>query len=123
MVARVSADEVKEVVSTSLSDDVVLATAVDTAHLYVEEHLLTAGHSASILKKIEQFLAAHVLCLIEERGGLKGAKLGDSSEFLSDVYSDGFRSTRFGQLAIALDTSGTLVRLGAPTLKSEFRVV
>ena len=121
--ARATADGVKEIVSTSLSDDVVEAHCVDTANLYVDTHLLSAGHSNATLEKIELFLAAHILSLMEERGSLKGGKFGDASEFLADVYSEGFRSTRFGQLAISLDSSGTLAALGSAKLKAEFRVV
>lgn len=96
---------------------------VDTANLYVDTHLATAGHTEPVLEKIELYLAAHILALVEERGGLKGGKMSDASEFLADVYSAGFQSTRFGQLALALDTTGTLARLGSPALKAEFRVI
>ena len=100
MPARVTAESVKEVISTTLSEDVVLAHMVDTANIYIDEHLLDAGHSEAILEKIELYLSAHFVALTEERGSLKGGKTGDASEFLADVYSDGFRATRFGQLAI-----------------------
>ncbi len=123
MGARATADGVKEIVSTSLSDDVVEAHCIDTANLYVDTHLLSAGHSNAILEKIEFFLAAHILALAEERGSLKGGKFGDASEFLADVYGQGFKATRFGQLAISLDTSGILAKLGSSNLKAEFRVV
>jgi hypothetical protein len=96
---------------------------IDTANLYIDTHLSAAGHSTDILEKIELYLAAHFVALTEERGSLKGGKFGDASEFLSDVFSEGLRATRFGQTAITLDTSGILVKLGQSTLKSEFRVV
>ncbi len=96
---------------------------INTANLYVDTHLLSAGHSSNILQRIELYLAAHIVALTEERGSLKGGKFGDASEFLADVFSEGFRSTRFGQLALALDTSGILAKLGQSTLKAEFRVV
>lgn len=123
MAARVSAEQVKEVIETNLADATVLSSMIDTANLYVDTHLLSEGHSAQILTKIELYLAAHIVALTEERGSLKGSKLGDASEFLADVFSEGFRATRFGQLAVALDTSGVLARLGASSLKAEFRVV
>ena len=123
MAARVSAGQVKEVIETSLSDSVVTASMINTANLYVDTHLLDVGHSTGILERIELYLAAHIVALTEERGSLKGGKFGDASEFLSDVYSAGFRSTRFGQFALSLDTSGTLARLGQPLLKAEFVVV
>ncbi len=123
MAARVSAEQVKEVITTDLDDSLVLSSMVDTANLYVDTHLSDADHSAAMLTKIELYLAAHFVALTEERGGLKGEKMGDASEFLADVYSDGFRATRFGQAAINLDTSGILASLGTSKLKAQFVVV
>ena len=121
--ARVSATEVKEIIETSLEDSVVLSSMIDTANLYVDTHLADAGHSDAVLAKIELYLAAHFVALTEERGSLKGSKMGDASEFLSDIYSEGFKATRFGQTALTLDTTGTLAAKGTATLKAEFRVV
>ncbi len=123
MSVRVSADKVKEVIKTSLDDSVIDGSMIATASLYVDTHLTDVGHSDSILERIELYLAAHITALTEERGGLKGGKTGDASEFLADVFHEGFRSTRYGQLAIALDTSGTLVRLGSSALKAELSVI
>jgi len=50
-------------------------------------------------------------------------KLGDAETEFADNFSDGIGSTRFGQTAISLDTSGTLASLGAAKLKAQFRVV
>jgi len=121
--ARVSSDQVKEVIETSLSDATVLGSMINTANIYVDTHLLNAGHAANILERIELYLAAHIVALTEERGALKGGKFGDASEFLADVFDDGFRSTRFGQMAITLDTSGTLASLGRANMKARFMVV
>ena len=123
MSARVSAVQVKEVIDTSLTDATILASMIDTANLYIDTHLLAQGHSADILEKIELYLAAHIVALTEERGSLRGGKFGDASEFLSDVYSEGFKATRFGQLAVSLDTSGVLAAVSSPQLKARFRVV
>ena len=121
--ARVSASEVKEIIETSLEDSVILSSMIDTANLYVDTHLSDAGHSDAILAKIELYLAAHYVALTEERGSLKGSSLGDASEFLADVYSEGMKATRFGQTAITLDSSGILAEKGQVRLKAHFRVV
>ncbi len=123
MGARVTAGQIKEVIETKIADSVIQASMIDTANLYVDTHLLSFGHSKDILEKIELYLAAHYVALTEERGSLRGGSFGDASEFLSDLYTEGFRATRFGQVALGLDTSGTLARLGQSTLKAEFKVV
>lgn len=121
--ARVQPEEVKELVATDVEDSVVLASVIDTMHLFVDEHLLGEGHSEEMLGKIELYLSAHLLTLIEERGGLTRSRLGDADESYANMYGRGFLSTRFGQFALTLDTSGILANLGASTLKAQFRVV
>jgi len=121
--ARVSAGAVKEIIATDLSGDVILTSMIDTANLYIDTHLSSAGHGEPILRKIELYLAAHFVALTEEKGGMVRDKLGDAETEFADNFSDGIGSTRFGQTAISLDTSGTLASLGAAKLKAQFRVV
>ncbi len=97
---------------------------IDTANVFVNTHLVpAAGHSELILEKIELYLASHFVALTVDQGGLTRSKLGDADESFANVYEAGLKSTRFGQQALALDTSGILNRVAATTLKAEFRVV
>lgn len=123
MSARVTAGQVKELVETSKEDAVIEALMIETADAIVDEHL--AGKlSDRMLDQIELYLAAHFLALAEERGGLIKSDFGNSEEWLSDMYQKGgFNATRFGQQAIALDTTGTLAKIGTTRLKAELRVV
>lgn len=123
MAARVTAGAVKEVVPTEIADSVVLTNFIDTANLFVDTHLAAAGHSDAILAKIELYLAAHYTALTEEQGGLTRSKLGDADESFANIYDQGLKATRFGQQALALDTTGTLNSVAATQLKAEFRVV
>ncbi len=124
MGARVTADGVKQVVETSITDANVLASMIDTANLYIDTNLVpNSSHSDEILAKIELYLAAHLVALTEEKGGITRAKMGDADESYANVYSDGFQSTRYGQMAITLDTSGVLAKLSITRAKAEFRVV
>jgi hypothetical protein len=120
--ARVSAEEVKEVIETSLTDDTVCSNMIDTANLLVDTHLGTTL-SEQVLKKVELYLAAHFVALTEERGGITLSKMGDSSESYANVYTQGFNSTRFGQTALALDSTGVLTNVAQTQLKADFRVV
>jgi hypothetical protein len=124
--ARVSALEVREIVTLSADDDTILGSFVDTAHLLVDTYLIggTCQHSDAILKKIELYLAAHFASLSEGDGTVKFAKMGDASEsYETDDIKDGLRSTRYGQTAIMLDTCGILANMASAGLKAEFRVV
>lgn len=124
MSARITAAAVKVIMPTKLADDEVMAHFIDTANLYVDTHLVPdAGHTEKILGKIELYLAAHFVALTEEQGGITRSKLGDADESFANVFEAGFKSTRFGQQALALDSSGILNRVAQTKLKAEFRVV
>lgn len=124
MAARVTADQVKEIITTQLSNATVLGSMIDTAHVFVNAHLLDAGHSDAILEKIELYLAAHFVALTEERGALTISKTGDAMEEYAFLpYGAGLNLTRYGQHALLLDTSGILASKGVPKPKAQFRVV
>ena len=123
MSCRITPDEVKEVIKTTLENQVIKNSMIATANLVVDGNLLSYGHSTDLLRIIELYLAAHFVCLTEEKGGLVRSSTGDGAETYSDIYSEGLKSTRFGQQALALDTSGALARISTTTLKAELRVV
>lgn len=123
MTVRVTASEVKEIIQTTIEDSVLESNHIATASLMVDEHLLDIGLSAPMLARIELYLAAHFVALTEERGGLTRERLGDGDESLANVYSSGLNSTRYGQTALSLDSTGTLTQVAQTTLKAKFRIV
>jgi hypothetical protein len=72
-----------------------------------------------------RYLAAHLLLLNVERGGLSHVSLGGSSEaYKGDRAAAGISLTRYGQQAIAFDPTRTLAALD--TVKSgtaQFEVI
>lgn len=90
---------------------------ITTADLIVTEDLgaVTPAISSARLTQIELYLAAHFAVLAWEKGGVEDAAIGESKESYHRIStrSLGLTSTRFGQQAIALDTSGTLAAMDA----------
>jgi hypothetical protein len=122
--ARVTVDQVKEIIETSIPDAVITSSMIETATLYVDEHLLELGYTDAMLERIELYLAAHFVAITEEQGAMKFDKLGDaSSAWETSFFEVGLKSTRFGQTALTLDSSGTLANVGSASFKAEFRVV
>lgn len=82
----------------------------DTAALIRSEDLSGVGLSDDRLDKVELYLAAHFACLTYENGGLTSKRIANSGEsYLAlGAYKQGLPSTRFGQAALSLDSSGTL---------------
>lgn len=103
----------------------VYTQSIAAANLIVEEDLVGKGLTAARLTQIEIFLAAHFATLAKEGGGIVRTSVGESAETYRTVKESyqGLTSTRFGQQAIALDTTGILASQGSGGMKAEFRVV
>lgn len=135
----VTIDDVKKVLPSppaNLSDDQ-YTLALETAQLIVSEQLVGVADcnmSQDRLDKITVYLAAHFAEPMSNSadgmpsGGLKRSKLGEADESYFGPANDdgtlGYRSTRWGQLAIALDTCGILAGSTANAgLMAQLRVV
>lgn len=105
---------------------------ITTAQLVYDEEVATAASeqsrtvSADRQDQIVLYLAAHFVCITEERGGLRRSKMGDSDEsYKAPGNNDvGLASTRYGQMAMMLDPTSTLSSLSAGAkLKARFSVI
>lgn len=116
---RVNDSEVKKLIDTNRDTTIF----IQQANLIVNEDLLAKGMSEDRLKAIELYLSAHFTALTEERGGLTKFKNGDSTEEYQIGKGQGFAGTRYGQMAIDMDTTGTLSTITNNAKRAEFRVV
>jgi len=118
------ADLRKIVEMPSNTTDGDLQPFIDGAALIVTENLASASLTATRKAMIELYLAAHLAVLSLEHGGITRSKAGESEDAYRFVSSKmiGFASTHFGQLAMDLDTSGTLAA-SIRQSKALFRVV
>lgn len=123
MSALVTNEEVQSLLGESGVD---MTPFITTAHLIVSEELANNTVLSDARKKqIELFLAAHFYVVIQERGGITREVIGDAEEryrLQSDTLT-GLATTRFGEQALALDTSGSLAKMAANPVKATFRVV
>jgi hypothetical protein len=123
MPALVDDADIKAIIDTQRDTTPFIATA----DLIVTEDLANAGLSQARLTQIELYLAAHFVCITEERGGVAAEKLGDASERYNAPATGkdigGLATTRYGQQALALDTSGILKAKGKTTLSAQIQLV
>jgi hypothetical protein len=95
-----------------------LSLFLQQAQLVVDEELPLTAFSSSRLNSIALYLAGHFYVLSVESGGITYARAGQSEEryksFGYDTY--GFMTTRFGQMACALDVTGTLTAMSEKRL-------
>lgn len=105
--ARVTVADVRLIFETTLTD-LEIEAFINTANIVVNEQLQNSNctYSEDILTQIELYLSAHY-CTLSDRE-LKSEKLGDATDVYAGVYGMGYESSRYGQMAITLDTCGIL---------------
>jgi hypothetical protein len=106
--ARVTVAQVKEIITTKVSDESVCA-AINTAHHLVDAKVTPAGVDADLLIDIELWLSAHFVAIRDPRA--ESERIGDYSVNFQGKTDMGLNATTYGQQAIALDYTGTLASL------------
>lgn len=83
-----------------------------SAHLLVTEALSDKGLSLTRLKDIEKYLAAHFIASIHSRPTSR-EKVGEAEvEYANAKFGEGLKATPYGQMAMMMDTTGSLAVLG-----------
>ena len=109
--ARVTAEQVMEIISTSLTEDQVNAF-INMANTVVDERLIDQNLGSDLLMQIELLLSAHFVSLRDPRA--QQEKVDEYSVTYQGSTGEGLKASTYGQQAIALDTSGTLANLAKP---------
>jgi hypothetical protein len=109
--ARVTESQVRSVAGEPSSVDA--SSAISVANLIVDEELYDTTLSNDRLTMIELYLSAHFLVLTTREGPMAAQALGDATERYHNIYQAGLMSTRFGQQAVLLDSTGTLAAIAA----------
>lgn len=109
MANRTTALEVKQILDTDLSDNIVKAF-INTANIIVSDVLGSdTTLSANQLKEIEKWLTAHILSATREREAQK-EEVGDGNVTYSGKTGMGLQATMYGQQVLMLDTTGKLAQ-------------
>ena len=106
---RTTAVKVREIIETTLTDAGIDGYIIG-ANSFVTTHLEDKGLSAPILVEIERWITAHFIAQTRERMARKEGAGGAEIEYIG-LFGEGLKSTPYGQTAISLDVSGTLVLL------------
>lgn len=110
---RVTANEVAEIITTSVSDSDIGACIV-AANLMIDEYLANeTGMSAELLKEIERWLAAHLISVSKEPQELS-VRVGEAEFRRVGSFGKGLESSTYGQVVLAMDSSSKLKNLSYP---------
>ena len=108
MAARVTSDEVKEIidVDSTITDITPFITA---ANLLVTSECTDSSLTDAMLKEIERWLAAHFVAIRDtRRSAEKAGSVGENFQYSLGLN---LQVTMYGQQACMLDTSGALFAL------------
>ena len=111
MALRVTTNEVKAIIETSLVDLDPFITSANTFINAILADEISAGNiSSALLSELEKWLAAHFVAIRDPQ--VKSEKLGDAQATYRGKEGMGLRATTYGQQALALDSTGLLAQVG-----------
>ena len=105
--ARTTIDLLKDILDDTELSDPILTSYITGANTFVTGVLSGEGLSTALLAEIERWIAAHMIASTRERMAEKEGAGGAEIKY-TGKWGKGLRSTSYGQMAIGLDTSGTL---------------
>ena len=111
MANRTTTPKVLEIYPTELETEQI-EPYITIANEMLEDIPSDSGLSDSRLAEIERWLTAHLIEITREPKGIEEEIGGDTRIKYSDVFGEGLKSTRYGQMVSQLDTSGALAALG-----------
>jgi len=119
--ARTTAEEVKQIIDTDLSNSIITAFIEDASALVDELFEDETEIGTSLLARIEKWIAAHFVAIRDPR--IKTEKIGDASvTYRGSVGAGkGLEFTPYGQQALLLDPTGRLKSIG--TKRATFKAV
>jgi len=119
---RTTVDLVKNILDNTLLSNAVIESYIASANVFVTEALNEVGLSDAILAEIEMWLTAHMIVITRERQSIK-EEAGSASITYANVFGAGLKSTTYGQMALMLDSTGTLAVLSGEVKTAYIRAI
>jgi len=120
--ARVTEEELRGVIKTSLTDDDI-KRFIATANVVVDELLLGEAYSANLLKQIELWLAAHFLAVRDPRTSSDTIPGGPTLQYHGQTGIEGLKQTPYGTQVMILDHHGVLARAAQSKGKADLEAL
>ncbi len=107
--ARATEQEVLDIMDNDLTEAQVTPYLTST-NVFVTDALGSKSLSAAILKEIERWLTAHMIASTKDLQAKEEGAGGAEIKY-TGYWSTGLLGTNYGQTAISLDSSNTLVAI------------
>jgi len=109
MAVRTTATEVKQIMDEIDLLDAQIDPYITASNIMVNQVMGTTTDT-DLLGEIERWLAAHMITITRDRLAKKEEAGGAKIEYVG-VYGMALESTQYGQMVIALDTTGAFAAL------------
>lgn len=107
--ARVTTEEVRVIIVTDV-DDLDITAFIKMANTYLNGLTWKSTVTEAILIDVETWLSAHLIAVSRDRTTIK-EKVGEAQVDYVNEFDQGLKASPYGQMAIILDPSGTLLDL------------
>lgn len=119
---RTTVELVKKILDDTELEDPVIESYIDGANIFVDANLSGKGLGTALLAEIERWIAAHMIVSTRERmAAVEGA--GGAEITYTGKWGEGLAGTPYGQNAVILDTTGTLLAMTQGKLIARVRAV
>jgi len=122
MAIRTTVDDVKDILDNTNLEDSVIEAFIGDANIFVTGHLSGEGLGDDTLEMIEKWIAAHMISITRERT-YSDAEAGGAKVKYTGKWGERLKATSYGQMAIDLDTSNTLLKLAESKKEASSRAV
>lgn len=113
MALNTSAAAVLEILDeNTVMTELSVAPFLTGANRVVTDRLSGQGIATATLAEIERWLTAHLIAMSDRETGIASEKAGDASVTYVGKPGEGLMATRYGQMAMSLDSSGLLAKAG-----------
>lgn len=114
MAARIVESDVSAILEDTELTDPQIAPYIISANTLVNQVLGTG--TTDILKEIERWLAAHMIASTRERQAER-EEAGTAKVKYAGTYGEALHATSYGQMVLALDTTGKMANLSMKTAR------
>jgi hypothetical protein len=122
MATRTSAEKVKQIIDTDLSDDIIDAYILAANYTITEVLGSDTELSSDHKTELERWLTAHLISATRERQAKEEGAGGAYIKY-EGITGEGLKATMYGQQVLAMDTTGKLaVYTGAKKAASIYAV-
>ena len=109
MAYYVTPDDVQAIMKSCPLTDDQIDPYINTAHTYILRVYSGAGASEELLTAIEKWFTAHLIASIHAKTTVK-EKVGDAEVNYAAKVGEGLKSTPYGEMVLALDTTGIMAK-------------